>query len=199
MMVVGVTGGIGSGKTTVTDLFAAQGIQVVDADLVARQVVEPGQPCLQRLQDKFGDAVLTDNGELNRPWLRQKIFSDEAAKAQVNAIMHPAIRTELLKQLHAATSAYVILSAPLLVENNLTKLCDRVLVVDVSTAEQRRRTLTRDSVSEAQVDAILAAQASRQERLAVADDVIDNNGPQSALADQVAQLHQRYLSIATST
>lgn len=161
MMVVGVTGGIGSGKTTVTDLFAAQGIQVVDADVVARQVVEPGQPCLQRLQETFGAAVLTENGELNRAWLRQKIFSDQAAKAQVNGIMHPAIRTELLKQLHAANSPYVILSAPLLVENNLTKLCDRVLVVDVSTAEQRRRTLTRDGVNEAQVDAILAAQASR--------------------------------------
>lgn len=199
MMVVGVTGGIGSGKTTVTDLFATHGIKVIDADVVAREIVLPGQPCLQRLQDAFGDEVLTKDGSLNRAWLRDKIFSDSAAKTQVNEIMHPAIRTELLRQLKAADSPYVILSAPLLVENNLTKLCDRVLVVDVNTQVQRQRTLDRDGVSPAQVDAILAAQVSRNERLAAADDVIDNNGPVTALAEQVAQLHQQYLSIATST
>ncbi|MEX1222803.1 MAG: dephospho-CoA kinase [Idiomarina sp.] len=199
MMVVGVTGGIGSGKTTVTDLFAAHGITVVDADVVARAIVMPGQPCLQRLQNAFGDDVLTQDGSLNRAWLRDKIFSDNTAKKQVNDIMHPAIRTELLRQLHSADSPYVILSAPLLVENQLTKLCNRVLVVDVTTATQRQRTLARDGVSAAQVDAILAAQASRAERLAAADDVIDNNGPVNALTEQVAQLHQQYLSIATST
>lgn len=199
MMVVGITGGIGSGKTTVTDLFAAQGIQIVDADVVAREIVLPGQPCLQRLQDAFGDEVLAKDGSLNRSWLRDKIFSDSAAKTQVNEIMHPAIRTELLRQLNAADSPYVMLSAPLLVENNLTKLCNRVLVVDVTTQTQRQRTLTRDGVSPEQIDAILAAQASRAERLAAADDVIDNNGPVTALAEQVAHLHQQYLSIATST
>lgn len=182
MMVVGVTGGIGSGKTTVTDHFAAKDIVVVDADVIARTVVAPGTPCLQALQDAFGAQVLNADGSLNRPWLRAHIFSDAAAKQQVNAIMHPAIRQELLSQLKAARSPYVILSAPLLLENQLDKLCQRVLVVDIDTATQQQRTAQRDQVSAEQVRAIIASQLPREARLAKADDVIDNSGAIAALA-----------------
>lgn len=197
MMVVGVTGGIGSGKSTVTDLFAERGIVIVDADIVARQLVARGQPCLTALSEQFGPEVLLDNGELNRSWLRHKIFSDPQAKVWVDALLHPAIRKELVRQLQAARSPYVMLSAPLLVENQLTAYCDRVLVVDVSETTQKVRTQKRDRVAADHVERIMQAQAARQQRLAVADDVIDNNGPLAALNSQVAKLHEFYLSIAT--
>jgi len=195
-LVVGVTGGIGSGKTTVTNLFAQRGIAIVDADQVARDIVAPGTPVLAKLIEHFGDAVIHDSGTLNRAWLRHTIFTDADAKQWVNALMHPAIRIALLEQLQAAESPYAILSAPLLIENKLTQYCQRVLVVDVSEANQQGRTQSRDQVNAQQVQQIMAAQCSRAERLAVANDVIDNNGEISELEPQVQRLHQQYVKLS---
>lgn len=196
MWVLGVTGGIGSGKTTVTNLFAELGIEVVDADVIARHILDKGTPALQAVGERYGKQALLDDGSLNRAWLREKIFQEPDEKDWLNALTHPLIREKILTALTSATSAYVILSAPLLVENNLTRYCDRVLVVDVSEATQRQRTQQRDGVSAAQIEQIMRAQASRQQRLAAADDQINNDGPRELLAPQVAQLHAQYLTMA---
>ena len=196
--VVGVTGGIGSGKTTVTNKFAELGIDVIDADLIARQVVEPASPALREIQDHFGAQVIQADGGLNRTALRERIFTDEREKEWLNQLLHPLIREHITASLQAATSVYCIFSAPLLLENKLTYLCDRVLVVDVSEATQIRRTVARDNSNEAQVKAIMRAQISRPERLAGADDIIDNDGPVENIAAQVQALHQRYLALANA-
>lgn len=196
MMVVGVTGGIASGKTTVTNLFSARGIAVVDADVIARAVVEPGSPLLAKIAAHFGADILDASGQLIRSRLRSIIFADSAAKEWLNRHMHPAIREELLSQLKAAKSPYVILSAPLLLENGLDKLCQRVLVVDIPEQLQLERAQQRDGVDKSQVEAILAAQISRAERLQKANDVIDNSKEIDALEAQVEALHQQYLTLA---
>lgn len=198
MFVVGVTGGIGSGKTTVTDLFYQQGIDVVDADVIARGIMNPGSPALEAVKQRFGEQALNPDGSLNRAWLRERIFAHPEDKTWLNNLTHPLVREQLLAQLAQAQSPYVILSAPLLVENRLTKLCDRVLVVDVSEATQLERTATRDNTSAEQVQAIIAAQASREQRLAAADNVIDNNGVVEALPKQVEKLHELYLRLAAN-
>ncbi|MGQ4276620.1 dephospho-CoA kinase [Pseudidiomarina sp. E22-M8] len=198
MWVLGLTGGIGSGKTTVSDLFADHAIQVVDADVIARHIVDRGTPALAAVSARYGVQALQHDGTLNRTWLREKIFSEPNEKQWLNDLTHPLIREQIIQQLQAADSPYVILSAPLLVENNLTKFCDRVLLVDVSEQTQRQRTLKRDNVSAEQIEQILAVQASREERLAAADDVIDNDAAVNALAPQVAKLHQHYLELAAS-
>ncbi len=196
MWVLGVTGGIGSGKTTVTDRFAELGIEVVDADVVARHIMDRGSPALNAVQERYGDPALHADGSLNRAWLREKIFQEPAEKDWLNALTHPLIREQLIEQLQQANSPYVILSAPLLVENNLTRFCDRVLVVDVSPATQRQRTAKRDNVSAAQVEQIIKAQAPREKRLAAADDIINNDGAISELTPQIEKLHQHYLRLA---
>ncbi|MBY6063867.1 dephospho-CoA kinase [Pseudidiomarina sediminum] len=193
MWVLGVTGGIGSGKTTVTDLFAALGITIVDADVIARHIMDPGGPALNAVIERYGEQALQADGQLNRAWLRERIFQDNDAKAWLNALTHPLIRTQIHRQLEQAASPYVILSAPLLVENKLTELCDRVLVVDVPEEVQRQRTIKRDQVSAAQVELIMQSQCSREERLAFADDVINNDVSRDALQQQVEALHQHYL------
>lgn len=193
MYVVGVTGGIGSGKTTVTNLFQTHGIVVVDADVIARGIFQPGSDALVQVRERFGDQALLESGELNRAWLREWVFEHPEDKTWLNQLTHPLIRKHIIAALERAQSPYAILSAPLLVENNLTALCNRVLVVDVAEAIQIERTLQRDSVSAQQVAAILQAQASRAERLQAADDVIDNNGTPEALVEPVARLHRSYL------
>lgn len=196
--IVGVTGGIGSGKTTVTDAFAEFGIEVIDADVIARQVVEPASPALQEIRAHFGDQVIHSDGTLNRTALRELIFADEREKDWLNQLLHPLIRVGIKTSLKSASSVYCILSAPLLLENKLTYLCDRVLVVDVSEATQVMRTMARDNTNEAQVQAIMQAQISRPERLAGADDIIDNDGPVANISAQVQVLHQRYLQLANA-
>ena len=195
-LIIGLTGGIGSGKTAATDLFAAQGIDIVDADIVARQVVTPGAPALESIKAEFGDEYIDAEGQLNRAKLRALVFSDESAKHKLNAIMQPAIRTELLDQLNQAKSQYVILSAPLLLENGLESYCQRVLVVDVPEALQVQRATNRDSVNEEQIKSIISSQIDRPTRLTKADDVIDNSGSLSELKIQVNQLHKKYLTLA---
>ncbi|QUM78209.1 dephospho-CoA kinase [Moritella sp. 24] len=197
MYVVGLTGGIASGKTTVADLIATKNINLVDADIVAREVVAIGSDGLAQISTHFGPEILLDDGSLNRTLLREKIFSDDTNKQWLNNLLHPMIRAELLAQLAASRSIYTLLVVPLLVENNLTSLCDHVLVVDVEEQVQIERTIARDHVSEQQAKAILQSQASRQQRLADADSVVVNNDRQQ-LADDVDILHQKFLELAAS-
>ncbi|NEX90760.1 dephospho-CoA kinase [Aeromonas rivipollensis] len=198
MYVVAITGGIGSGKTTVANQFAALGIEVVDADLIAREVVEPGTPALTAIASHFGPGILDEQGRLDRRALRERIFSDPAAKSWLNALLHPIIRSEMLRQCAAANSPYCLLVVPLLVENRLTGLADRVLVIDVDEATQIERTCRRDGVSREQAQAILASQASRSERLAMADDVLDNqSGTTETIRERILALHETYLAFAS--
>ena len=198
MYVVAITGGIGSGKTTVANQFAALGIEVVDADLIAREVVEPGTPALAAIASHFGPGILDEQGRLDRRALRERIFSDPAAKSCLNALLHPIIRSEMLRQCAATNSPYCLLVVPLLVENRLTELADRVLVIDVDEATQIERTCRRDGVSREQAQAILASQASRSERLAMADDVLDNqSGTTETIRERILALHETYLAFAS--
>ena len=198
MYVVAITGGIGSGKTTVANQFAALGIEVVDADLIAREVVAPGTPALDAITSHFGPEILTEQGLLDRRVLRERIFSDPAAKSWLNALLHPIIRSEMLRQCAAVSSPYCLLVVPLLVENRLTELADRVLVIDVDEATQIERTCRRDGVSREQAQAILASQANRSERLAMADDVLDNqSGTTETIRARILALHETYLAFAS--
>ncbi|MGL6572745.1 dephospho-CoA kinase [Aeromonas hydrophila] len=198
MYVVAITGGIGSGKTTVANQFAELGIEVVDADVIAREVVEPGTPALAAIAAHFGSEVITPAGQLDRRRLRERVFTDPQAKGWLNALLHPLIRTEMQRQCAAARSPYCLLVVPLLVENRLTALANRVLVIDVDEATQIERTCRRDGVSREQAQAILAAQASRAERLAAADDVLDNqNGTPEAIKSRILALHETYLAFAS--
>lgn len=198
MYVVAITGGIGSGKTTVANQFAALGIEVVDADLIAREVVEPGTPALTAIAGHFGPGILDEQGRLDRRALRERIFSDPAAKSWLNTLLHPIIRSEMLRQCAAANSPYCLLVVPLLVENRLTELADRVLVIDVDEATQIERTCRRDGVSREQAQAILASQASRSERLTMADDVLDNqSGTTETIRERILALHETYLAFAS--
>lgn len=198
MYVVAITGGIGSGKTTVANQFAELGIEVVDADIIAREVVEPGTPALAAIAAHFGADVIAPDGRLDRRQLRERVFTDPQAKDWLNALLHPLIRSEMQRQCAAARSPYFLLVVPLLVENRLTALANRVLVIDVDEATQIERTCRRDGVSREQAEAILAAQASRTERLAAADDVLDNqNGTPEAIKSRIFALHETYLVFAS--
>lgn len=196
--VVGVSGGIGSGKTTVTNLFAELGIDIIDADVIAREVVAPQTPGLNAIVAKLGQDILDNHGHLNRALLRQLVFTQPDLKEWLNQLLHPLIRAQMQQQTQGASSPYCILSVPLLIENQGYKTVDRVLIVDVSEATQLQRTVLRDNSNVEQISAIMRAQASREQRLAVADDVIENEGSEQELIEKVAQLHQLYLSLAES-
>ena len=194
---VALTGGIGSGKSTVADEFAHLGVTVIDADIIARQVVEPGTPALLAIAEKFGPQMINDDGSLNRRRLRERIFAHSEDKAWLNALLHPLIQQETRRQMQASTSPYLLWVVPLLVENRLTDKADRVLVVDVPKETQIERTIRRDGVSREHAEHILASQATREQRLAAADDVIENMGSADAVASHVARLHDKYLMLAS--
>ncbi|MCF6690765.1 dephospho-CoA kinase [Raoultella terrigena] len=194
---VALTGGIGSGKSTVADAFSQLGVNVIDADVIARQVVEPGTPALLAIAARFGQQMINDDGTLNRRSLRERIFAHAEDKTWLNALLHPLIQQETRRQMQAASSPYVLWVVPLLVENNLIANADRVLVVDVAKETQIARTILRDRVSREHAERILAAQATREQRLAAADDVIENMGPPDAIASDVARLHEKYLMLAS--
>ncbi|USD40745.1 dephospho-CoA kinase [Vibrio sp. SCSIO 43135] len=194
--VIGLTGGIASGKTTVANLFHHHfGIDIVDADIVAREVVEPGTKGLTAIAEHFGNDILLSSGELNRSALRERIFSNPEEKSWLNQLLHPMIRQQMTEQLEKTRSDYALLVVPLLVENNLQTMANRVLVVDVDENTQISRTMERDKVSEQQVRSILASQSSREQRLSIADDVVKNNTGNEKLLPQITELHQKYLAI----
>jgi dephospho-CoA kinase len=195
-LIIGLTGGIGSGKTAASDWFSNQGIIIVDADLVARVVVEPGQPALTEIQQQFGDWVLQEDGQLNRAALRQHIFEHPEARQALEAITHPKIRQEIIRQLNAATSIYVILVSPLLLESNQHQLVERVLLVDVPEHLQLSRASLRDTQSLDAIAKIMAVQMPRIQRQTHADDIVVNDGDLEHLYRQLEPLHQKYMALA---
>lgn len=197
MFIIGLTGGIGSGKSTVSDLFSKLGICVVDADLAARVVVEPGQPALIAITNHFGAEVIQTDGSLDRKKLRAKVFDDEAERKWLEALLHPLIREQIESELAVAKSPYAILASPLLLETDQHRLVDRILVVDLPEVTQLQRALTRDASNEQQIKAIMAAQIGRQPRLDRADDIISNKADIKSLESKVLSLHQQYLKQAS--
>lgn len=197
-LIIGLTGGIGSGKSEASRRFAERGVAVVDADVVAREVVEPRAPALIQIAAHFGSDILDADGNLNRSKLRAIIFSNPEEKQWLESLLHPIINTEIRHQLAKATSPYSILASPLLLETQQFQLVDRVLVIDTSEQLQLERATHRDKNHEAQIKAIMQTQLSRQERCARATDIINNHGSIDELDAQVEKLHQRYLDLVQS-
>lgn len=194
MLVVGLTGGIGSGKSTVADLFAGLGVPVIDTDIIARELVAPGQPALQQIVEQFGDDILLESGELDRGQLAEITFHDSRQRHTLESILHPPIRQEMQRQLEAQQAPYALVIIPLLAETGQTDQVDRVLVVDCPEQQQITRVQARDQRPPQQIRAIIDSQVSRQQRLDIADDVILNNGDLHELEQQVLQLHHKYQS-----
>ncbi len=196
MYIVGLTGGIGSGKTTIANFFSENNIEVINADQLARKVVEPGTSALLKIKKKFGDQILTESNGLNRSLLREIIFSDERKRIWLENLLHPLIEDEISQLMKLALSQYVILESPLLLETDQHKLVNRILVVDVSPEVQLKRTLSRDGGSEATVKAIINSQLTRLQRLSMADDIINNEQDLQSVRVELEALHQNYLSMA---
>jgi dephospho-CoA kinase len=199
MLVIGLTGGIGSGKSTVANLFKELGITIVDTDIIARELVQPGQEALNEIISSFGTSLLQTDGQLDRKQLGQITFSDVRARKQLESILHPRIRQIMLAQLDAATSPYAIAVIPLLFESHQQATVDRVLVVDCDENTQIQRVKKRDQRSAQQIRNIIQAQSSREYRLAHADDVIVNTNDADELQQQVIQLHKKYLQLSASS
>ncbi|MGB1299359.1 MAG: dephospho-CoA kinase [Psychrobium sp.] len=195
-LIIGLTGGIASGKTTVADTFAAMGVDLVDADIVAREVVAVGTPALTEIEQHFGASVIQENGELDRAALRNIIFNDESEKQWLNNLLHPLIRQTITSKLNECRSPYCMLVAPLLLENNMQGMVNSVLVVDVDVDTQISRTMARDGSSLEQTQAIIASQIDREQRLKSADYVIKNTGMINKLTNDVKKLHHEYSKIA---
>ena len=195
--VVGLTGGIGSGKSAATAYFEKLGIDIVDADEVARDVVAPGSEGLKEIVNRFGNSILLEDGNLNRAALREKVFSDINEKNWLNNLLHPLIRLRMQHLISESTSPYCILSVPLLVENKLTEMCNYVVVVDCPETMQLERALKRDGSTEETIRNIMASQATRNERIEAADTVLDNSTTLSAFSAQIADLHNTLLALSS--
>lgn len=195
-LVVGLTGGIGSGKSTVSAIFESLGIPVIDADRLAHQLVAPGQAALDEIRDTFGDRCITPDGQLDRAYLRQRVFSNNTEKHKLEAILHPKIRSEILNWISTRSSLYCIVVIPLLLETGQSDLVDRILVVDTSENEQFKRVAARDRLTHNVIRTIMNSQTDRETRLAAADDIIENSGDMTSLESQVRALHNNYLEIA---
>lgn len=198
MLRIALTGGVASGKSTVARLFQALGARIIDTDQVAREIVAPGTPALAQIVERFGPAVLRGDGTLDRVRLRDIVFSDSAARARLEAITHPAIRERVAELSAQAGGPYQIIAVPLLAETGTHRNYDRVLVVDCDPEVQLGRLMLRDGLTREQASSVLAAQAPREARLAIADDVLANDSDPAALAPQVESLHRRYLQLATA-
>lgn len=196
MWILGLTGGIGSGKTAASDYLAEKGIAVVDADVVAREVVEPQQPAWQAIADRYGDEVLLPDQSLNRPWLRQKVFSEPDERQWLESQTHPRIRDAIIQQLQQAESPYAVLVSPLLFESGQFQLTQHTLLIDVPVDLQVERACKRDNNHEEQIRNIIAAQMSRADKRAKANDIADNSGDLSHLHQQLDSLHHTYLTLA---
>ncbi len=193
---VGLTGGIASGKSTVADMFAELGAVIIDTDVIAREVVMPGQPALDEIRELFGPGVIRADGTLDRREMRKRVFEDEPLRKQLEAIVHPRIRDETFRQASEAGGRYQLIIVPLLAESPLRDYVDRILVVDCTEDRQIARLLERDAETVEQAERILSAQASREERLAIADDVLDNSGDLADTRRQVDALHRMYVDMA---
>ena len=198
MFVIGLTGGIGSGKTAATNYLAQLGITIVDADLASRVVVEPGKPALKAIAEQFGEHVITEAGALDRRALREIVFADPNALKTLEGITHPAIGQELRAQIAASLSPYTVLVSPLLFETSQKELVHRTLVIDAPAELQVQRTMARDQVPEEQVAAIMKAQLERTKRLDQADDVVENHGSLEKLHGELDVLHKLYLELASN-
>lgn len=200
MLIIGLTGGIGSGKSTVAHHFESLGVPVIDADAIGHQLVEPGQPALAAITEHFGADMLDNNGQLNRARLRERVFTHPEQRRKLEAILHPRIRAEIQRQITtlAPPCGYCLISVPLLIESGWQDLVQRVLVVDASPEIQLSRTTTRDGITRQQAEAIIASQIGHEARLQAADDVICNNDDLPALHRQVEDLHRRYCQPAAS-
>ena len=197
--VIGVTGGIGSGKTTVCNLFHELfAITVIDADVIAKNVVKRNQPALQAIVAEFGEGILTDSGELDRPKVKKLVFSHPAKRKILERIVHPEVRNEMRAQISRVNKSYCLLSVPLIAESTDKSIFDRILVVDCNETIQMERVISRDRLANETVVAIMKAQASREDRLVIADDIIINNGPTSELNDQVQLLHETYQNLCNA-
>ena len=196
MLRVGLTGGIASGKTAVSDLFAQQGAEIIDTDLISRELVEPGTPLLAKITDYFGKEILTDDSSLDRQRLREIVFSDESKRQQLEEMLHPAIRERVNERVNASTANYVIIVIPLLQETRYPYELDRILVVDTPESAQIERLIKRDNISAELAKEILKAQATRQSRLEIADDIISNDENIDALKAKVSSLHRQYIELS---
>ena len=196
MLIIGLTGGIGSGKSTVTQLFADFSIPIIDADVIAHQITQPNQPALKLIAENISNETINNDGSLNRDKLRALIFSQPHQKQQLENLLHPLVYAEIAAQIAELNTAYCIVSVPLLIETQKTQMVDRVLVIDCSEQQQIQRVMQRSQLTKAQVHAIMATQASRAQRQAVADDIIDNSNSFIHLAEQVKKLHNSYLLLS---
>ena len=198
-LTIGLTGGIGSGKSTVARLFARLDVPVYDTDVIAKDLVSPGKPALQELSDKIGIGIITKTGELDRTALKKMVFENDAVRETVESILHPKIRQELLSNIASCDAPYCIAVIPLLIEKKWQDVVDRILVVDLPTEMQITRASSRDKVSTSLISQIIQTQTDREDRLAHADDVIDNSQDENYLAEQVNRLHEKYLAIANKS
>ncbi|WP_370013153.1 dephospho-CoA kinase [Thalassolituus sp.] len=199
MFILGLTGGIGSGKSAASAFFREAGITVVDADMVAREVVEPGEPAWSAIKERFGSDAINEDNTLNRAWLRQKVFSEPEERRWLEGQTHPRIRDRITEQLATAKSPYAILESPLLFESGQYELVTSTLVVDVPEQLQVERACNRDGNDPEQIKRIIAAQLPRQERLQRADQVVDNSGSLDELHKQLSALHATYLAASSTT
>tara|TARA_B100000508_G_scaffold63444_1_gene49753 strand:- start:850 stop:1443 length:594 start_codon:yes stop_codon:yes gene_type:complete len=195
MLIIGLTGGIGSGKSVASDKFKSLGITIVDADVASRTVVEPGKPALKEIEDHFGSGIITAEGKLDRNNLREIIATDPEERKWLESVLHPKIGEQITKEISESTSVYTLFVAPLLLETNSQEMCSRVVVVDVPKDVQIRRTAKRDKVSPNQVEQMVAAQMEREKRLEKADDVLLNSGTIEDLEKQVEELHKKYIQM----
>jgi dephospho-CoA kinase len=198
MLKIGLTGGIGSGKTTAAQIFASFDVPIIDADVIAHQISQPKQPALVEIAHYFGNKVINADGSLNRDELRAIIFSDAVKKQQLENLLHPLIYAEIAAQVAKLNAAYCIICIPLLIETQKTSVVDRVLLIDCSIEAQIHRVKTRSQLNEAQIRAIIATQASKEQRLAIADDIIENSKSSAHLAEQVKKLHNSYLLLSSA-
>ena len=199
MLRIGLTGGIGSGKSTVASLFVMRGVPVIDTDEIARSLTEPGQEAYEQIIQAFGDTILDQHHRIDRNRLRERVFDNADERRRLEAVLHPRIRATVKEKLSTLDAPYGIVVVPLLIESGFIDLVDRVLVVDTMENVQVKRTASRSGLSEAEIRKIMSAQATRAQRLQQANDVIENNGDRKQLEAEVERMHQWYLSLATTT
>ena len=198
MLSVALTGGIGCGKSTVCDLFAAKGVPIIDTDIIAREVVQPGSKALGKIKNYFGSSILLPDGSLNRKELASKVFNNETSRLYLESILHPLIRRVIDEKTEQLSATYVIIAIPLLIETNQQMNYDRVLVIDCNEQQQVERTLKRDQRDLNEINSIMKSQVSREKRLQVADDIINNSLPEDSLKGQIMNLHEKYIHLSDS-